>query len=128
MNTGEFIKQVQRRASLESKEAAMKATRATLEILGQRLYGGEASDLAAQLPQELGSCLRQKRSEAFDVSEFFQRISRNEGVGIEEASAHARAVIDVLCEAVTQGEIDDICSQLPGDFAELFKKGGKVLH
>jgi uncharacterized protein (DUF2267 family) len=129
VNTAEFIKQVQSRAALDSRDEAMKATRATLEALGQRLFGGEPQDLAAQLPRELADCLRQgPKSEAFDLSEFYQRISRKEGVEIEKASAHARAVIEVLCEAVTQGEIDDICAQLPGDFAALFKKGGGVLH
>lgn len=129
VNTAQFIKQVQNRASLDSKDAAMKATRATLEVLGQRLFGGEPKDLAAQLPRELASCLRQgPKNEAFDLSEFYERIGRKEGVEIGEASAHARAVIDVLCHAVTQGEIDDICSQLPEDFAALFKKGGGTLH
>lgn len=129
MNTSEFVKQVQSRASFDSKDAALKATQATLEALGQRLFGGEPKDLAAQLPQELASCLRQKtESEAFGLSEFYQRISSKEGVGIAEAAAHARAVIEVLCEAVTQGEIDDICSQLPEDFAALFKKGGGTIH
>lgn len=129
MNTAEFIKQVQSRASLDSRDAAMKATQATLEALGQRLFGGEPSDLAAQLPRELAGCLRQgPKSEAFDLSEFYRRISRKEGIEIEEASAHARAVIEVLCEAVTQGEIDDIRSQLPEDFAALFKKSGGTIH
>lgn len=129
MNTGKFIKQVQSRASLDSKDAALKATQATLETLGQRLFGGESTDLAAQLPSELAYYLRQgSKSEAFDLSEFYERISRREGVDVDEASIHARAVIEVLCEAVTQGEIDDICSQLPKDFAALFRKSGGMIH
>lgn len=129
MNTAEFIKRVQSRASLDSRDAAIKATHATLETLGQRLFGGEPSDLAAQLPRELAECLRQvSRCESFGLSEFYERISRKEGVEIEKASAHAQAVIEVLCDAVTQGEIDDICSQLPGDFAALFKKSGGTIH
>ncbi len=50
MKYDEFISQVQRRANLASREEAERATRATLETLGERLAGGEAKDLAAQLP------------------------------------------------------------------------------
>jgi uncharacterized protein (DUF2267 family) len=45
-----FIGQVQHHARLDSRGAAERATRATLETLAERLAGGEANDLAAQLP------------------------------------------------------------------------------
>jgi uncharacterized protein (DUF2267 family) len=38
-----------------------------------------------------------------------------------QAAEHARAVLEVLCQAVSQGEIEDIKAQLPKDFAELFE-------
>lgn len=49
----EFIAQVQRRADLSTKDEAERAIRATLETLAGRLAGGEAKDLAAQLPPEI---------------------------------------------------------------------------
>jgi uncharacterized protein (DUF2267 family) len=49
------------------------------------------------------------------------RIGEEEGCEIEEAVEHAQAVIDVLCDAVSAGEIEDIRAQLPQEFAELFK-------
>jgi uncharacterized protein (DUF2267 family) len=45
MKYDEFISQVQRRADLASREEAERATRATMETLGERLAGGEAKDL-----------------------------------------------------------------------------------
>ena len=49
----EFIKQVQGRGHVESREEAERATRATLQTLAERLAGGEPHDLASQLPPEL---------------------------------------------------------------------------
>lgn len=54
MKYDEFMGMVQNRARLASTGEAVRATRATLQTLGQRLFGGEAKDLAAQLPQEVG--------------------------------------------------------------------------
>ncbi len=54
MKHDEFIGQMQYRARLSSRGAAERATRATLETLAERLAGGEARDLAAQLPPEIG--------------------------------------------------------------------------
>jgi uncharacterized protein (DUF2267 family) len=46
MKYNEFVGQVQLRARLSSLDEAVGAVRATLTVLGQRLSGGEASDLA----------------------------------------------------------------------------------
>lgn len=126
MTYDEFIGQVQSRARLGSTGEAVRATRATLEVLGQRLFGGEAKDLAAQLPQEVGYYLRQgKSNERFGLNEFFRRVSESEGVDLPVAVHHARAVISVVHDAVSQGEIDDVRDQLPEEFAPLFEAGSE---
>ncbi len=124
MNYDEFISQVQRRTNLDSREEAERATRATLETLGERLAGGEAKDLAAQLPPELAQYLQQAYTgiqEKFSLDEFFWRVSQREGVDLTESTYHARVVIALLSEAVTLGEIEDVRAQLPEDFARLFE-------
>ena len=57
MKYDEFIKEVQTRGHIESREEAERATRATLETLAERLAGGEPHDLASQLPPELAEHL-----------------------------------------------------------------------
>jgi uncharacterized protein (DUF2267 family) len=95
MKADQFIKEVMNRASLPSRQQAIEATHATLSVLGERLFGGERKDLAAQLPPELQIYLLETQvSRSFGLEEFFERISEEEGTGVEEASAHARAVID----------------------------------
>lgn len=124
MKADEFLKQVQSRAHLSSKDQALDATQATLAVLGERLFGGEAKDLGSQLPEEIGSFLNEKPgSGTFGMDEFFERISQREGTDVSVAAEHARAVISVLCESVTPGEIMDVQSQLPKDFASLFECG-----
>ncbi len=121
MKADQFLKEVKNRGQFSSKDQAMQATRATLAVLGERLFGGEPKNLAAQLPQEFRSFLESGSSESFDIDEFFERVSSKEGTDVSEASEHAKAVISVLCDAVTKGEIDDIRSQLPKDFDILFE-------
>ncbi|SRR6266851_4822569 len=126
MKHDEFIGQVQHRARLSSRGAAERATRATLETLAERLAGGEAKDLAAQLPPELAEHLRggwSAMGERFSLDEFFRRVSQREGADLPDAVFHARAVIEVLSEAVSQGEMDDVRAQLPAEFNRLFEAG-----
>jgi uncharacterized protein (DUF2267 family) len=128
MKHDEFIGQVQHRARLSSRGEAERATRATLETLAERLAGGEAKDLASQLPQEIGEYLRREWSgmgERFSLDEFFRRVSLREGVDLPDAIFHARAVIEVVSEAVSKGEMDDVRAQLPAEFDRLFESGSE---
>ena len=123
MQYQEFVDRVRQRAGLASFAEAEAVTQATLTTLGEYLTGGEGLDLAAQLPQGLAELLRRQppeRSMIFSLNDFLQRIGEEEGVGIEEASAHARAVMGVLEEAVTEGEMDDVRRQFPSEFDPLF--------
>ena len=123
MRYDEFIGQVQHRAVLGSHAEAERATRATLETLAERLAGGEARDLAAQLPPELAHFLQPPDAgigTKLTLDEFFELVSEREGVDLPDATFHARVVIGVLTEAVSQGEIQDVRVQLPAAFAQLF--------
>lgn len=127
MNYSEFIGHVQNRGRMASEGEALTATRATLEVLGQRLAGGEPSNLGAQLPEEIARFLMVEggAGERFDLDEFFRRVSEREGVDLPVSVHHARAVIAVLQDAVSRGEIDDVRAQLPEEFAPLFEAGGE---
>ena len=123
MKYDEFINRVQEGASLESREQAEKATRATLGTLVRHLSEGEKQDLASQLPEPLKrQVLAVSGSrERFSLEEFFTRVQQEEGgVDRRETERHARAVAGVMSDAVTRGELTDVFSQLPGDFGDLF--------
>jgi uncharacterized protein (DUF2267 family) len=119
----EFIGQVRHRARLGSHAEAERAIRATLETLAERLVGGEAHDLAAQLPPELALYLQPPDAgigAKLTLDEFFALVSEREGVDLPDAAFHARVVIGLLTEAVSIGEIKDVRVQLPAAFAQLF--------
>ena len=121
MQYDEFMGLVHNRARLASSGEAVRATRATLEVLGQRLFGGEPKDLAAQLPQEVGRFLLEtEKSESFGLDEFYERVGDKEGIDLPVAVHHSRAVMSVVQEAVSAGEWDDLQEQLPDEYDDLF--------
>lgn len=122
MEFDRFIGLVQNRARLGDFEDAVAATRATLQVSGTRLAGGEPGNLAAQLPPEIGRFLTEGegRQESFSLEEFFERVSQAEGAELPGSVFHAQVVIDVLREAVGGQTLDKARDQLPGDWARLF--------
>lgn len=124
MKYDEFVGRVQSRARLGSMGDVVGAIRATLETLGERLQAGEAKDLASQLPREIGYYLFRGairvRGERFDYDEFVDRVAYRECVEPPQASYHSRAVMEVVGEAVSVGEMEDIVQQFPADFEPLF--------
>ncbi|MBD2678066.1 MULTISPECIES: DUF2267 domain-containing protein [Nostoc] len=128
MQHDEFIGQVQNRAHLSSRGDAELATRATLETLAERLAGDEPFNAAAQLPRGIAEYMRHEYAgtgERFSIDEFFERVSQRESVELPDAVYHARVVIEVLSQAISRGEINDIRSQLPSEFDPLFEAGSE---
>jgi uncharacterized protein (DUF2267 family) len=115
----EFIESVQKRATV-SEDEAERLTRATMTVLADRITGGEAEDLAAQLPRGVRDYLVSRREEAekFDLEEFIRRVSERAGVDVETATRGVRAVLSTVRRAVTSGEFEDVLAQLPKEFAE----------
>ncbi len=130
MKHDEFIGQVQHRARVASRGEAERAAQATLQTLCERLAGGEAKDLASQLPPQLADYALSGfagAGERFSLDEFFRRVSDREGVNLPQAVQHAKAVMGVLQTAVTMGEVNDIRSQLPPEYNRLFEEEGREL-
>lgn len=122
MNYDTFVDQVAVRARIPSALAVV-LSRATLETLAERLTGGEALDLAAQLPKPLQLVLRKtpstEHAERFGAPEFVARVSQRAEVDQAAARNGIRAVFGVLREAITGGEFDDVAAQLPRDYRDL---------
>jgi uncharacterized protein (DUF2267 family) len=127
MNYDEFIREVRSRGHMGSREEAENAARATLQTLSERLAGQEPQNLASQLPPELAEHMRDEgKGKSFSLEEFFRRVSEKDpGVDEPRAVYHARVVMEVLQDAVTGGEMDDVRSQLPEEYAPLFEAGSQ---
>ena len=120
----EFLRRVADQIGADRAEReAERAIPATLETLGERLSGGEASNLVAQLPGGIKETLQQAGgvAEGFSLEEFYRRVADREGVDAETARNDASAVMRVLREAVSPGELDDVMAQLPAEFNALFR-------
>lgn len=126
MKYDQFVGQVQSRAQLASNGESVKAIRATLATLGERLHPGEADDLAGQLPEEIGIYLKnQNGAQSFDLDEFFDRVSKKEGEDEPVAVYHSRVVMEVLQEAVSPQQIEHVRGQLPDNYNPLFEAGSQ---
>ncbi|MGN9918392.1 DUF2267 domain-containing protein [Micromonospora palomenae] len=89
--------------------------------MAERISGGQARDLAAQLPQELRVHLSaaDEGSVPFGLAEFFERIQARAAVNLQTATDGARAVLDTLRAAVSEKEYGDFVAQLPKEFWQL---------
>ncbi|HEX6552206.1 MAG TPA: DUF2267 domain-containing protein [Ktedonobacteraceae bacterium] len=134
MKYEEFIEQVRRRAHLSSEDEAKRATQATLETLAAYISWKERHDAASQLPKVIKDYMQQpflaagkppapspESSEI--VEDFYRRVSILEEVPLEAAREHARAVMSVLRDALSEGEFEDISDELaPALYNEFFAR------
>lgn len=116
MDFDEFTGQIQHRLELPGTGEAVRAIRATLMTLGQRIPEGNAADLAASLPMEVKWYLTgavHEHGQRFDWSEFIDRVSDIEGTDRAEAAYHARVVIDLVHASVPESDFRELRDLLP---------------
>ncbi|SDY97735.1 Uncharacterized conserved protein, DUF2267 family [Micromonospora pattaloongensis] len=125
MNCAEFVAAAGRRAGVPP-EQAHALTRATLETLADRISGGQAREVAAQLPPELRDYLRKEQEfpEPFGLGQFIRRVSDRAGVNTAQGSAAVRAVLATVRQAITGTEFEDVVSQLPKEYWEVITPVG----
>jgi uncharacterized protein (DUF2267 family) len=120
VNYTEFIQSVAARPKMSPAQAE-PITRATLETLAERISGGQARDLASQLPEELRGYVRKPMEdpEPFGLAEFFERVQSRAAVDLQTATDGARAVLDTLRQSTSAKEYGDFIDQLPEEFWQL---------
>ncbi|MBI2869529.1 MAG: DUF2267 domain-containing protein [Chloroflexi bacterium] len=120
----EFIKKVKEYAGLDSSSDAIAAADAVLETLGERLTRIHRQHLATQLPRELQpAALRARETDRIPLEQFYIRVGARTGrQRVHEAIKRSDAVIRVLQEAVAEGELADILSDMPAEYQALFNK------
>jgi uncharacterized protein (DUF2267 family) len=117
----EFLASVADRAATD-ETGARRATEAVLETLGERVSGGEVDDLAALLAPELRPALHRGNDRSggkatrMSLDDFVRAVAEHEGVGLDQAHEHARAVFATLREAISEKEFRDLTSELPDDY------------
>lgn len=116
MNFDEFTGQVQHRLELPGTGEVVRAIRATLVTLGQRIQEGEATDLASNLPLEIGWYVTgavEEHGERFDWREAVDRIASIEQADPSDAAYHAQIIMDLVASEIPPSQLRQIRDQLP---------------
>lgn len=129
MQTDEFYETVEEHSPADSSERAAVVTEAVLETLGETLTGGEAEDVATQLPDEVASHLEHAAHDGsgYDREEFLSRVGEHlRGTELESESetadleGYTQGVIDAIAAGLTESELQDVKAQLREDVRPLF--------
>lgn len=116
MNFDEFTGTVAHRLELPGTGKTLRAIRATLMPLGQRLQAGEATDLASTLPVEIGWYLTgpvHEHGQRFGWREYVERVAEIDNAEVPEAAYRAQVVMDLVADVVPESEIRQVRDQLP---------------
>lgn len=123
MTIDEFYNQVGQRLGTSDRQEIESATRSVLAAVADRINRPEAQDLASQLPKELADLVKGRGGpvQKMDAETFMARIQSDLDLQTpEQAERVSRSVLSVLKEAVSQGEWEDVMSQLPRDLQVMF--------
>lgn len=132
MDYHEFVGEVQHRLELSGMGEAVRAIRAILTTLGERIQEGEASNLAGQLPMEVDRYLLEAESgQQFDFDEFISRVVErtelgNGEDGSSEAVYYTQAIFALLADIVPESEFEEVQEGFPADedYDQLFELVG----
>jgi uncharacterized protein (DUF2267 family) len=128
--TNEWVTDMAEELGTEDRAEAWRLLRAYLHALRDRLTVDEAAQLTAQFPH----MIRGVFYEGFDPSRqpekirdretFLARLAERAQLGDPgEAAGTAVAGTAVLRRHVSEGEIDDVLSQLPAEIRETLERG-----
>ena len=127
MDYSQFIGQVQHRLELGTQGKTVRAIRATLTTVGERLQEGEAQDLAGPLPMEIDWYLESADSgQRFDFDEFVDRVGERASADDQDALFYAQAIMSLVAELVPEGELQQVRDQLPSDYDPLWDLVGEA--
>ncbi|MFE9689548.1 DUF2809 domain-containing protein [Micromonospora sp. NPDC005806] len=120
VDDNKFIGLVAKRTGTSTEQATAVA-RATLTTLAERIDGGEARDLADQLPEGLRAYAfgPGESAERFGLDVFVERVSGRADLDVDQAKDGVTAVFDVLREALSPDGYEQAVSQLPAEFGEV---------
>lgn len=126
MQENEFYELVKQGSHADTIDRASVASEAVLETLGETLSGGEAEDVASQLPDDLAGVLENADHDGtgYDREESTQRVGehlRGTDLEAEDTERYATGVAAALAETLTEGELRNPKAQLDDDLRRLFE-------
>ena len=116
MRYREMIKKVQQYSGFSDSESE-SALITFISMLAERLSPDERMDFASQLPAELQDTVVsvEEADYAMSMEDVLETIAEEQHINEDHAKKQIMAAWQTLKDAITQGGIDDIRSQLPQD-------------
>lgn len=107
-----------------SRDEADRFARAVVATLEERLVGGEAQDLSAQLPSRLRERLREedvgRPDPEMTTDEFLGRVAERLDIPVDEVEAIVRYVFRTVRSHVTPGQAHHVEVQLPDELRRMW--------
>lgn len=109
-----------------SPAVAEKAAVSVLCAVEQRIYHDEAADLEAQLPRKLTALLHrcekheEELPDKFGREHLLKRVGEDLSLNPDAVEPVVRAVLDAIRHQISEGEAEDVMSQLPQDIRDLW--------
>ncbi|MEA2332157.1 MAG: hypothetical protein QOK00_1942 [Thermoleophilaceae bacterium] len=126
--TNEWLSQLAQELGTESREETWRVLRAYLQMLRDEVTVDEAAQLAAQLPEVLrgafyeGFVPSRQPARLRHRDEFLDRLAERAQLPGRDAAAHAAEAATVVLERhVSEGEVQDVFAQLPGEVREVLQ-------
>jgi uncharacterized protein (DUF2267 family) len=120
-----FLRRLCELSSMD-EQLAESAAISVLSTLERRILPKEAKDLEAQLPRLLVEFLpppdqRPLRPHRFGLEEFLRSVAEDLRMPEEEVDTLVRAVFQAFHEHISEGESEDVASNLPPDLRALWR-------
>jgi len=126
VNFETFVGQLIHRLQLPGMARGVRAARATLQTLAQRLPEADARKLADALPMEIDQYARvAEPAQEFSYREFVERVADIEGIDPPDANYHAQIVLQLVAEIVPESVLERLHVALPDDYEKLFEQVGQ---
>lgn len=133
----EFLARVAEREGT-SPDRARDHARAVFATLGAAVSQKEIEDVAAELPKDFTSLIREAEAgpsripspprEPMRFGDFIRRVCRRFGRPRDEAVKTTEAVLETLAERISGGEVDDLAARLPTPLKSPLVRGKAESH
>ena len=139
MNSQQFISNTAQALRLQSEDDAKKVIKIVLSTIGKRVKSDERDDANAQMPAELDDAFdkdtnwKEKLTGLFSSNQYdfdtlqgmYHKIAdklQNQDLEYVNAEMATKVVLTQAKSILSQGEIQDIASQLPKQIEELWER------
>jgi uncharacterized protein (DUF2267 family) len=121
MQESSLVSRVRERAGFAGHAEALRAIRAVVMAVGERLHDDEREALGRTLPESLAPALgRVAYAGDFDRDAFFSRVARHEAVAMCFGVEHAEVVCQALGALLPEEELIRLRRQLGASIGALF--------